>query len=84
MITEYLNAAMKRARCDLIDDPAPYYGEIPDCKGVWATGTSLEECRQNLLSTLEGWLVLSLQKGLPIPELDDVSVTAEDPTTVSE
>ena len=47
---------MKRARYELIDDPEPYYGEIPACKGVWATGTTLEECRQNLLSTLEGWL----------------------------
>ena len=51
---------------------------------MWATGRSLEECCQNLQSTLEGWLVLSLQKGLSIPELDDISVTAEEPTTVSE
>jgi predicted RNase H-like HicB family nuclease len=69
MISEYLNAAMRRAKYEIINDPEPYYGEIPDCPGVWATGTTLEDCRQDLQETLEGWLILSLQTGLPIPPL---------------
>ena len=69
MISEYLNAAMRRAKYEIINDPEPYYGEIPDCPGVWATGTTLEDCRQDLQETLEGWLILSLQKGLPIAPL---------------
>ena len=67
VISEYFDTAMRRARYEMIDDPEPFYGEISECQGVWATGKTLEECRQTLLETLEGWLVLSLQRGLPIP-----------------
>ena len=39
----------------------------PSLKGVWAIGGTLEECRQNLLSAIEGWVIIRLQKNLPIP-----------------
>jgi hypothetical protein len=29
MIREYVQAAMERARYEIIADPEPYYGEIP-------------------------------------------------------
>ena len=67
MIVEYIEAAMRNARFERIDDEEPYYGEIPPCQGVWATGVSPDECRARLREVLEGWLVLSLQKGLPVP-----------------
>ena len=82
MISEYLAAAMRRATYEIINDPEPYYGEIPDCPGVWAGGRTLEECRRALQETLEGWLILSLQKGLPIPTLDGIALRAEEPSTL--
>ena len=82
MISQYLDAAMRRAHYEIIDDLEPFYGEIPECQGVWATGKTLEACRQDLLEVLEGWLVLSLQTGLPIPALDGISVSASEPTEV--
>ena len=69
MMREYVQAAMERAHYELIDDPEPYYGEIPECQGVWATGRTLEECRRDLEDVLDGWLVVRLQKGLPIPPI---------------
>ena len=47
----------------------PYYGEIPNLKGVWATGRTLEECRKRLSEVIEGWIIIRLKKGLPIPPL---------------
>ena len=64
-------------------NPEPYYGEIPDCPGVGATGRSLEVCRQNLLDGLESWLILSLHRGLPIPVIDGIALVAPEPTEVS-
>ncbi len=49
------------------------YAEIPVCRGVWATGKTLEECRKNLMSTLEGWLIVRLQRKLPIPKIKNYS-----------
>ena len=78
MISEYLQAAMNRARYEMIEDEEPFYGEIPECRGVWATGKSLEECRRELLSALESWLLFSLDKGIPTPLLDGLTLSAPD------
>lgn len=67
MFTEYIEAAMKEAEYEIIQDEEPYYGVIPSLQGVWATGKTLEECRRNLREVLEGWLVVRLRRGLPIP-----------------
>ena len=67
MITEYINAALMKARYELIEDEEPYYGEVPELAGVWATGKTLEECRKNLTEVIDGWLVVRLRNGLPIP-----------------
>ncbi|MBI4641949.1 MAG: type II toxin-antitoxin system HicB family antitoxin [Candidatus Tectomicrobia bacterium] len=74
MIIEYIQEALQRAHYELIRDDEPYYGEIPDLKGVWASGKTLEECRQNLIEVLEGWILLRLRKGLPIPHLGDKQI----------
>jgi predicted RNase H-like HicB family nuclease len=44
-------------------------GKIKELPGVWATGKTLEDCRRNLKDTVEGWLLLSVKKGLPVPKL---------------
>ena len=81
MLIEYIQEALRRARYELIEDEEPYYGEIPDLKGVWATGKTLEECRENLKEVVEGWILISLKKDLPVPilgtyEIKEILVTA--------
>ena len=67
MIVEYIEAALGKAKYDIIRDDEPYYGEVPGLKGVWATGRTLEECRKNLSEVIEGWIIVRIKKGLPIP-----------------
>jgi predicted RNase H-like HicB family nuclease len=67
MITEYIEAALSQAKYEIINDEEPYYGEVPSLIGVWATGKTLEECRQNLVEVIDGWIVVRLKKGLSIP-----------------
>ncbi len=69
MLTEYIEEALRRARYELIDDEEPYYGEVSELKGVWANGKTLEECRENLKEVIEGWILISLKKDLPVPSL---------------
>lgn len=59
VIVQYLNAALDQARYEIIDDEEPYYGEIPGFDGVWASGSTLEACRRNLVAALEDWIVFS-------------------------
>ena len=69
MLIEYVEEALRRARYELIDDEEPYYGEVAELKGVWASGKTLEESRENLKDVIEGWLLVSLRKDLPVPNL---------------
>jgi predicted RNase H-like HicB family nuclease len=74
MIIEYIEAPRARARYELIDDEAPYYGEVPDLPGVWATGKTLEECRKNLAEVIDGWIIIHLRRGLPVPKLGEITI----------
>jgi predicted RNase H-like HicB family nuclease len=67
MIQEYIWAALSKAHYEIIKDDEPYYGEVPELKGVWATGKTLEECRLKLAEVIEGWIIIRLKEGLPIP-----------------
>ena len=74
MLTRYIQSAMHLAHYEMIEDDEPFYGEIPGIGGVWATGKTLEECRENLVSALEDWLLFSIAKGLPIPPLNGIAI----------
>ena len=53
MFAEYIQAAMDKATYEIIDDPEPFYGEVPELQGLWATGKTLEECQKNLVDALK-------------------------------
>jgi len=78
MFAEYIAAALEKAEYEIIDDPEPYYAHVPGLQGVWATGKTFEECRKELISAIESWIVLGLRMGQPIPPINghtiDVSV----------
>jgi predicted RNase H-like HicB family nuclease len=74
MISEYINGAMRRAHYELLPDDKLYYGEIPGFGGVFATAENLEDCREELQSVLEDWLLLSIHKNLPVPIVDNISL----------
>jgi predicted RNase H-like HicB family nuclease len=77
MLTEWVQAAMRKAEYKLIDSDPPWFAAIPECDGVWAVGATVEECRAELHSTLEGWLLLGLQLGHPIPVVDGIDLAMQ-------
>ncbi len=74
MIQRYISKALEKAHYELIDDEEPFYGEVPGLQGVWATGKSLESCRESLVEVIEGWILIRLSRGLPIPEIEGVKI----------
>jgi len=71
MLLEYIHNAMRLAKYELLDD-GTFYGEIPGFDGVWAQAATLEDCREELQSALEDWLILGLRLGHPIPEVANI------------
>jgi predicted RNase H-like HicB family nuclease len=76
MLTSYIRAAMAQARYEILED-GTFYGEIPPLTGVFANETSLEACRDELQSVLEGWIVLGLRLGHTLPIIEGHELTAQ-------
>jgi predicted RNase H-like HicB family nuclease len=74
MLLRYIQAALDHAHYEKIEDEEPFYGEIPGLEGLWATGKTLEECRNNLQDALQDWLIFSIAKSLSIPALDGIEI----------
>ena len=76
MLTDYIAAAMRQAEYKVLEDDT-YWGEIPPLRGVWANADSLKECEKELESVLEDWILISLNFGDAIPEIDGMRVSAK-------
>ena len=74
MITEYISAALKIARYEFLPNDKVYYGEIPECNGVYATSENLEDCREELREVLEEWILVSVRENLVMPEINNISL----------
>lgn len=68
-------AAMHHAHYELLDD-GQFYGEIPGLDGVYATDATLEQCREQLAETLEGWVLLGIALHHDIPPIDGLEIRA--------
>ncbi len=75
MLTDYLDAAMRQARYEILPEDGSYYGAIPDFDGVYASSALLETCRNELREVLEEWLLLRVSRGLPIPAAGGVTLS---------
>ena len=73
MLTEYIQNAMRLAHYELMEN-GRFFGTIAGCKGLYAEGKTLEQCREELQSTLEDWLLLGLQLGHNLPVIDGINL----------
>ena len=72
MFEEYLEAGMKLAHYELLDGDEGFFASIPGARGVWGNAPTLEECRDELYSAFEEWILLSIRLGHELPELNGV------------
>ena len=62
MFMEYVQAALRHARYEILQDDGSYYAEIPVCVGVYANASTLEQCREELQEVLEEWILFRVYK----------------------
>jgi len=73
MIIEYCQKALERAQYKKLED-GTWFAEIPGFQGVWANGPNVEQCRNELITVLEEWLLLKVRDGDPIPDVAGLKV----------
>jgi hypothetical protein len=74
MITEYINAAMKRGYAEPIGD-GTYFAEIPGVVGVWGNAPTAEGSLTDLRSALESWIAFGLRLNHDFPEVDGMDLS---------
>ena len=77
MLTACLDAAMRQARYEILPDDGQYYGEIPECNGVYANAKTLEDCREQLREILEEWVLFRVHRNLTLPIVDGVELAVK-------
>jgi predicted RNase H-like HicB family nuclease len=75
MLLQYIEAAAKHARYEILADDGTYYGEIPECPGIYANAATLEACREDLLSALQDWILFRVHRNLPLPKIDGLEIS---------
>jgi predicted RNase H-like HicB family nuclease len=75
MLTQYMQAALRRAKYEILPDDKTYDGEIPGLRGVWANAKTLEACREELQSVLADWMLFRLSMGDKLPVVDRINLT---------
>lgn len=78
MLLEYINAALRHARYEILTDDGTYYGEIPECEGVYANTPTLEACREELREVLEEWVLFRVHRQLSLPVIDGIELTIKE------
>ena len=74
MLTEYIQASLRRAKYEILSDDTAFYGEIPGFEGVYAHAPTLESCREELRQVLEEWILFRVSRNLPLPAVDGIEL----------
>jgi predicted RNase H-like HicB family nuclease len=77
MLSQYIQAAMRQAKYEILSDDGSFYGEIPDFQGVYANAETLEDCREELAEVLEEWISFRLSDNLSLPAVDGLRLITE-------
>lgn len=72
MMAEYVYNALAKARYQVLEDGS-YYGDIFLCPGVWATGDTVEECRDALADVLAEWLESAYENREPMIDTTELA-----------
>lgn len=75
MLTDYIDAAMRRAEYEDLRDEG-WYGHVPELTGLWASGETRAEAERELRNALEDWILFGLLNGYPMPPLDGIDLLA--------
>jgi len=75
MLLEYIQAALRHARYEILPDDRSYYGDISECTGVYANASTLEDCREELREVLEEWVLFRVHRNLPLPVMDGLELS---------
>jgi predicted RNase H-like HicB family nuclease len=74
MFAEYIAAALRHAKYEMLED-GTFMATVEGLRGVIAVGDTIEECREDLIQVIEGWIALGLRMGYSIPSISESAIS---------
>ena len=81
MILKYIDKALRRAHYTQ-PDSGVFCATVPGLRGVLATASTLEACRDQLAEVIEEWVLVRVARGLAVPPLGGVTVSVKKTASV--
>ena len=72
LLDDYIDAALRTARYEKMDNCTRVYAELRNFPGAWADGKTRVEATTTLRQVLNGWIELQLERGQLLPRLKGV------------
>ena len=72
-LTKYIEKALEKAEY-YKDENGVIIAKVPGASGFFAQGENFEIARENLRDVIEGNVLLALQLGLEIPQIEGVKI----------
>ncbi len=74
VLLNYIQAAMRHARYEILPEDGAYYGEIAPYNGVYSRVQTLEGCREELQDVLGKWIPFRVSRHLSLPAIDGIEI----------
>ena len=73
VLTDYIEQALAQAVYEELED-GTFGATIPPCWGVIALGNTLPECKEELQSVLEEWMLTGFKLGDELPVISGIDL----------
>jgi predicted RNase H-like HicB family nuclease len=77
MLTEYIQAAMRHARCETLPDDGGVYCDILPLPGIWSNRETRADALTELRDVLEEWIAVGLALGQTLPAVDGIDISVQ-------
>jgi predicted RNase H-like HicB family nuclease len=74
MLTDYVQAAMRKAKYKILSPGEGFFGQIPGIKGAWANASTLEDCRDEFRQVLEDWMFVRVRHRMTLPIISGIDL----------
>jgi predicted RNase H-like HicB family nuclease len=72
-LSDYTQEALAISKIERLEDGS-YVARIPNCQGVIAFGNTFTDCRVELRSVLEDWILVGLKLGHTLPVIAGIDI----------
>lgn len=82
VLSQYVEAALRQAEYER-DENGVVIVRVPEASGFYSQGDTFEEARENLRDAIEGNVIIALQLGLNIPQIEGVVIEEQDAEVIA-